>query len=329
VLSLQPDGGSTCTTPRKRAGVPLRRSSRTFCTQHGGDRSGIGGSRCRDPTTCTFLTSRDPLDGIDGTPTVANPYHYVDNNPINKTDPLGLRPNECSFKDEAIALSVEDRQAAMRSFVGRNEAVSAYENATPHVSGLMAFTQWEVDSGRLSNTGGSAWWRAVNGGMMLDIRAAGKLIRSNGLSARSSDPNIQAWIDYQVSARSGGQATTQRALWRAHQLSLHRGVDCFDDLLAREEGSEQEFIKHVVENVDITALLNFPSDEWGAMTIGAVGKSLPLVWPSFYPDYGDVTWDRARQASIALLLPDFKSYAALVGANILGLDSGWYWKQWR
>ena len=45
-----------------------------------------------DPTTGTFLT-RDPLDGVDGTPTTeANPYHYADNDPLNKTDPLGLRP---------------------------------------------------------------------------------------------------------------------------------------------------------------------------------------------------------------------------------------------
>jgi RHS repeat-associated protein len=57
-----------------------------------------------DPTTGTFLTP-DPLTqgpgspelgtGVgfgDGEPTVANPYHYVDNDPLNKVDPLGLWP---------------------------------------------------------------------------------------------------------------------------------------------------------------------------------------------------------------------------------------------
>lgn len=45
------------------------------------------------PATGQF-TEPDPLDGINGTPTVANPYHYTDNDPLNKTDPTGLRPND-------------------------------------------------------------------------------------------------------------------------------------------------------------------------------------------------------------------------------------------
>lgn len=51
-----------------------------------------------DPTTGTFLT-RDPLPGVDGTTTVANPYHYSNNNPINRVDPAGLRPWDEDFKD--------------------------------------------------------------------------------------------------------------------------------------------------------------------------------------------------------------------------------------
>ena len=46
-----------------------------------------------DPASGTFL-SPDPLDGVDGTTTVNNPYHYTDNDPVNQTDPTGLRPNE-------------------------------------------------------------------------------------------------------------------------------------------------------------------------------------------------------------------------------------------
>ncbi len=50
-----------------------------------------------DPTTGTFTTP-DPLDGVDGTPTVGNPYHYTDNDPLNKTDPLGLRPGDTEMR---------------------------------------------------------------------------------------------------------------------------------------------------------------------------------------------------------------------------------------
>jgi RHS repeat-associated protein len=50
-------------------------------------------NRDYDPVTGTF-TTRDPVDGQDGTPTEANPYHYVDNDPMNKVDPLGLSPDD-------------------------------------------------------------------------------------------------------------------------------------------------------------------------------------------------------------------------------------------
>lgn len=51
--------------------------------------------RARDynPTAGTF-SSQDALDGVDGTPTVSNPYHYADNDPLNKVDPLGLRATD-------------------------------------------------------------------------------------------------------------------------------------------------------------------------------------------------------------------------------------------
>lgn len=49
-----------------------------------------------DPTTGQFLAT-DPLDGVPGTPTVANPYHYADNDPLNKVDPLGLRARDGSL----------------------------------------------------------------------------------------------------------------------------------------------------------------------------------------------------------------------------------------
>jgi len=43
------------------------------------------------------VITRDPLDGVSGTTTVANPYHYSDNDPLNKTDPTGMRPCDAGF----------------------------------------------------------------------------------------------------------------------------------------------------------------------------------------------------------------------------------------
>jgi hypothetical protein len=48
-------------------------------------------ARDYDPVAGTF-TARDPLDGVPGTTTVSNPYHYSDNDPLNKVDPTGERP---------------------------------------------------------------------------------------------------------------------------------------------------------------------------------------------------------------------------------------------
>ncbi|WP_165867088.1 RHS repeat-associated core domain-containing protein [Schaalia canis] len=49
------------------------------------------GARPYDPTTSHFLT-RDPLPPLAGSTWEANPYNYAANNPLNTTDPLGLRP---------------------------------------------------------------------------------------------------------------------------------------------------------------------------------------------------------------------------------------------
>lgn len=48
-------------------------------------------ARVYDPTLGMFLTP-DPVEGNTGTTTFANTFHYTNNNPINLTDPTGLRP---------------------------------------------------------------------------------------------------------------------------------------------------------------------------------------------------------------------------------------------
>jgi RHS repeat-associated protein len=58
-------------------------------------------NRDYDPTTGSFTTP-DPLDGVDGTSTLVNPYQYADHDPVNKNDPLGLRATDCTWEDALV-----------------------------------------------------------------------------------------------------------------------------------------------------------------------------------------------------------------------------------
>lgn len=60
--------------------------------------AGLVHLRARDyhPGTGQF-TSVDPVGDIAGTPTIGNPYHYTNNNPINFTDPTGLFTDDSAF----------------------------------------------------------------------------------------------------------------------------------------------------------------------------------------------------------------------------------------
>lgn len=46
------------------------------------------------------VITQDPLDGVDGSPVTANPYHYASNDPINRVDPLGLRDNDWDLRSD-------------------------------------------------------------------------------------------------------------------------------------------------------------------------------------------------------------------------------------
>lgn len=53
-------------------------------------------ARLYDPATGRF-SSPDPLPGVPGEVTAANPYPYAGNDPLNRADPLGLRPTDATW----------------------------------------------------------------------------------------------------------------------------------------------------------------------------------------------------------------------------------------
>ena len=106
-------------------------------------------ARDYDPVTGTFL-SPDPLDGapgVDGTTTIANPFHYADNNPLNSSDPTGLRPGEgcagatikvlCEYR-EPLVVATATIGAGIACAVGATPAGPFAMGATGSVCAGMA-----------------------------------------------------------------------------------------------------------------------------------------------------------------------------------------------
>jgi hypothetical protein len=155
--------------------------------------------------------------------------------------------------------------------------------------GLIQFTQWEANSGRLSpQQYGSSWWEAVNGRMVLDVQAAGAWVDSFGsldaasaaLGSSGLTPSTAAWVEYAIAAGSNqSDDYVQFMLWEAHQMSIHTGIGCAWDLYDRENVYERNFIDIVMRNVDLAALLNFST----------VDAGLGVYISKFYPGYGDIS----------------------------------------
>ena len=276
-------------------------------------------ARTYDPNIGGFTTV-DPLDGVPGTTTVANPYHYANNDPLNQIDPLGLRPvNDADLRlEKAMSLTEAARRRITERFFGRfpgvdNSGIADFVTRNlPWASasgndglgfgqGVRDFTVWEIASGRLDLVTGSAWWRAVNGSMMLDMQDALAVIDRYGIDAAyrslaDASPSVRAWVAYATGADGDlSNEALQRVFWTAHQRSLHAGITAASSLLASESANEQAFIGLVVENVDTAALTMSPSDN------ALIGGYINYRYPSTYP-VSDRALDRAESLTFQGLL---------------------------
>ncbi len=214
----------------------------------------------------------------------------------------------------AIDLSPSDRLQLLNTFFGFEDPIRMFMRDGVEGAGLVVFTAWEITSGRITGDrdDGSAWWRAVNGLMLLDMQATD---RSLATGTTTSDPAVQAWIDYRAAPSWSPEA--QQALWKAHQVSLHEAIDASADLLAEESALERAFIGIVVENVDISALYNYPSTP-----LGAAGMDIYLS--NVYPDYlaTQQSGPALAFAHVAPFLTDsLEEYSQLKVNNLIGLTS--------
>ena len=148
---------------------------------------------------------------------------------------------------------------------------------------VVDFVDWEWQSGRLADDGGSRWWRCVNGVMALDLRAAARALE-HGLAARGA---VAAWVAY---ARSD-ILSAQARLWDAHQASLAVGLEHAAPLLAAEPVAEREFAAIVVGIVERVAADRAPT------ATGDLAAFTARHYPAHYP---------ARDVEVATLRRDLR-----------------------
>jgi len=269
-------------------------------------------------------------------PGTLDSYGYAAGSPVTAKDPTGLlRDCECGYQktdpyvqrkraaEEAQALSPDERKSILENFRGSGDPARAVTGGRAEIEGLIVFTAWEIRSGRIAERGGgSRWWRTVNGSMLLDLRTAGGLLERGVTTSR--DAAVQAWLDY--AAKSTGSDAAQRAMWTAHQLSLHKGIASAGRYLGGETSAEKDFIGSVVENVDMAAIANFPSGGVGASFMdvfisgadSAAGMAIGIepAYPAAYPASSGTQWSGDPQAYGY----SFTDYALLTTMNLIGVN---------
>jgi hypothetical protein len=132
---------------------------------------------------------------------------------------------------------------------------------------LWEFQEWEIDSGRLRDDGGSPWWSAVNGRLVSDLE-----------DAAQGAPG--PWADYIATLTAAGERA-QSALWHAHQHSISRGADAAAPLLGSETPEEQEFARLALSVVDMAAAVQHPTSG------GGLGRQTRQHYPRTYPCTSD------------------------------------------
>ncbi len=175
----------------------------------------------------------------------------------------------------ARSLSPARRLALLASLRrGRGIRANASGRTYPELHGLYQFQRWLTQSGRVGDDGGSAWWSAVNGLLLLDM--AESAAQRTGAAGRQSEP-VRAWTTYW---RNHDKGHRTRLCWEAHQSSLGAGVGMAEELLASEPLSERDFITIALSSVEFAALGNLPTGRGGSKVVNGFCR---VFYPATYP----------------------------------------------
>jgi hypothetical protein len=125
---------------------------------------------------------------------------------------------------------------------------------------LLDVLSWQLRSGRVADTGGSRWWRVVNGVLVLALSG--------------DEPALAApWRRYE----GAGTPHAQAAWWRAHDASIAAGTRLAAPLLAAEPEAERRFVARLLAVLDEATRHLAPSDT------PALGRAVARDYPRQYP----------------------------------------------
>ena len=199
-------------------------------------------NRAYDPATRAFLAP-DPLGGVPGLPYVAQPYHYGGNDPVDRIDPLGLRP-----MTEADLTAYREAAADSGLF---DHVSDAWDATTGWVS-----DNWEYIAAGALIVGGVLVMATGVGGPIGAAMIGGALL-SGGISAGSQRALTgevnwgQVGVDMLVGGAAGGAgawasgarfATAWGTAGRgAFQVGVNTGADVTGGMVSRGASGQNPF----------------------------------------------------------------------------------------
>ncbi len=129
--------------------------------------------------------------------------------------------------DLGSSLSERIRRARLLTCSQRRDLLAGFFNGaaaeTPGLglgTAIADFLHWEISSGRIRDGGGSPWWSAINGLLLLDMTAAARREPPEAASpAAIESPGVVGWAEL-LDGVATGSTRSQSLLWSAHQGSI-------------------------------------------------------------------------------------------------------------